>query len=173
MEYINLVGFNVSRSAPTYLDSYEVPSGGDWSIHRGGAVFLDGAAFITLEQIGFDQCDGNAVFLSRFARSNTVRDCGFYRTGDTAIAAVGAGSLMNGSRCVCLCSIVECNSFGTRSVFLCCVEMISSLSLLFPSAIGETHVCSHWPHSRLIPLRDCDVDQFDVSRVQPDRGKPH
>lgn len=104
VEYINLVGFNVSRSAPTYLDSYEVPSGGDWSIHRGGAVFLDGAAFITLEQIGFDQCDGNAVFLSRFARGNTVQDCDFYRTGDTAIAAVGAGSLMNGSRCAHLCS---------------------------------------------------------------------
>ena len=45
---IAVVGVNVSRTAPTYLESYECPSGGDWSIHRGGAVFLDGAVGITL-----------------------------------------------------------------------------------------------------------------------------
>lgn len=43
VKYISFVGMNISRSAPTYMQSYEAPSGGDWSIHRGGAVFLDGA----------------------------------------------------------------------------------------------------------------------------------
>ena len=55
VEYISMVGFNVSRAAPTYLDSYEAPSGGDWAIHRGGAVFIDGAQYLQLERLYFDQ----------------------------------------------------------------------------------------------------------------------
>lgn len=55
VEYISMVGFNVSRAAPTYLGSYEAPSGGDWAIHRGGAVFIDGAQHIELEKLRFDQ----------------------------------------------------------------------------------------------------------------------
>jgi hypothetical protein len=35
-------GLRVAHSAPTFMSDYEMPSGGDWSIHRGGAVFLDG-----------------------------------------------------------------------------------------------------------------------------------
>lgn len=35
-------GLTVAHSAPTFMNDYEMPSGGDWSIHRGGAVFLDG-----------------------------------------------------------------------------------------------------------------------------------
>lgn len=60
-------------------------------------MFLDGVESVVLEQLGFDQCDGNALFLSNYARNNTVRDCDFYRTGDTAIAAIGSGNMMNGS----------------------------------------------------------------------------
>jgi hypothetical protein len=48
---IILEGFNITHSAPTYLESYEAPSGGDWSIHRGAAVFLDGAERITLQHL--------------------------------------------------------------------------------------------------------------------------
>ena len=34
VQHITLRGFNVTHASPTYLQSYEVPSGGDWSIHR-------------------------------------------------------------------------------------------------------------------------------------------
>jgi hypothetical protein len=64
---------------------------------RGGAVFIDGAVGISLEQIKFDQCDGNGVFLSNFVRNSTVKDCDFWRTGDSAIAAVGSTKLMDGT----------------------------------------------------------------------------
>ena len=76
---------------------YEVPSGGDWSIHRGAAFFLHGAERITLEQLRFDQVDGNAVMLSNYVRNSTVADCDFWRTGDTAVAAVGSTAQMNGT----------------------------------------------------------------------------
>jgi hypothetical protein len=97
VSHISLVGFNISRAAPTYLESYEDPSGGDWSIHRGAAVFLDGATHVTLERLRFDQVDGNGVFLSNHAANNSVLECDFWRTGDTAVAAVGSTRGMNGT----------------------------------------------------------------------------
>jgi hypothetical protein len=45
----------VAHSAPTFMADYEMPSGGDWSIHRGGAVFLDGTEDITIENLNVDQ----------------------------------------------------------------------------------------------------------------------
>lgn len=52
---VKLSGLNLTGAAQTFLDSYEAPSGGDWSVHRGGAVFLHGAVNITLNKIKFDQ----------------------------------------------------------------------------------------------------------------------
>jgi hypothetical protein len=95
--YISLIGFNISRTAPTFLDSHEMPSGGDWSIHRGAAVFLDGAFGVTLERLVFDQVGGNAVMLSNYAWNNSVLNCDFWRTGDTAVAAVGSTNGVDGT----------------------------------------------------------------------------
>ena len=52
---VSMSGFNLTGAAQTFLDSYEAPSGGDWSVHRGGAVFLHGAVNISLANINFDQ----------------------------------------------------------------------------------------------------------------------
>ncbi len=46
-------GLTVRHAAPTYVADYEMPSGGDWSLHRGAAVFLDGtcAAAVVSEAV--------------------------------------------------------------------------------------------------------------------------
>jgi hypothetical protein len=59
--------------AATFLEPYEVSSGGDWAIHRGAAVFVDGAHDVRIEGNHFDQVDGNGLFLSRHVRNCTVR----------------------------------------------------------------------------------------------------
>ena len=40
---VRLSGFTIAHTAPTFMEKYEVPSGGDWSLHRNAAVFIDGA----------------------------------------------------------------------------------------------------------------------------------
>ena len=35
---IHISGLTLAHAAPTFMRAYEVPSAGDWSIHRGGAV---------------------------------------------------------------------------------------------------------------------------------------
>jgi hypothetical protein len=40
---ITIEGIEFTETRATYLEQYEVPSGGDWSIHRGAAVFIRAA----------------------------------------------------------------------------------------------------------------------------------
>jgi len=96
VKQIAMSGFNLTHSAYTYLDKYEVPSGGDWSIHRGAAVFIEGAENISLTSIKFDQLDGNGVFLSNHVKGSSISDNDFWRTGDSCVLAVGSSRLNNG-----------------------------------------------------------------------------
>ena len=55
---IQNVGFR--DMAPTYMGSWSAPSGGDWSLHRGGAVFLENVTNIDIRNCIFRRIDGNA-----------------------------------------------------------------------------------------------------------------
>jgi hypothetical protein len=94
---ISMSHFNLTGAAQTFLDDYEAPSGGDWSVHRGGAVLLQGASNISLSYLKLDQLEGNAVTLSNYVKGSSVVDCDFWRTGDSAVVALGSTKLSNGS----------------------------------------------------------------------------
>ena len=73
----------------TYMDEWGIPSGGDWGLHRGGAVFVEGAEGITVDACEFTLLDGNAFFLSGYTRNVTVANSSFSYIGDNAMAAWG------------------------------------------------------------------------------------
>ena len=56
------------------LEPYVVPSPGDWSVHRGGAIMIEGAEGTTIEQCEFVRLGGNAVALSGHAWHTTIAD---------------------------------------------------------------------------------------------------
>ena len=87
---VKLQGFTLTHSLTTYLDEYEVPSGGDWSMHRGGAVFATGVSGLTVERVHFTQLGGNAVMLSEYARETTFHSCEFSWIGDSGISQLGS-----------------------------------------------------------------------------------
>eukprot|EP01045_Picozoa_sp_COSAG04_P007717 COSAG04_NODE_410_length_14788_cov_3.137926_7_plen_227_part_00 len=91
---LTLRGLTVTHTAPTFMESYECPSGGDWSIHRGAAVFVEAAQNVTLEALDFDQVSGNAVMLSNEVVHSAVRKCSFKDVGDSAIALLGSTQQM-------------------------------------------------------------------------------
>ena len=92
---VQFQGIQFAHSTTTYMMPYEVPSGavhpssssssfnhasclkhregGDWSIHRGGTFFVDGAEAITVENCMFDQTGGNALFLSNYVSRSKAR----------------------------------------------------------------------------------------------------
>ena len=82
---VSFSGFNLTGSAQTFLESYEAPSGANWSVHRGAAVFVQGAENISLSGMRFDQLEGNGVFFSNHVKHSEVIDSDFWRTGDSAV----------------------------------------------------------------------------------------
>jgi len=88
--HVQLENVTIAHAAATFMEPYETSSGGDWSIHRGGSVFVDGAVNISLVGLHFDHVDGNGVFFSRHVRDSKIINSDFTQVGDTAIAVVGA-----------------------------------------------------------------------------------
>ena len=52
---VSFVGFDFTETRSTYLSQYEVPSGGDWSIHRGAAFFVEDSSAINISGCSFNR----------------------------------------------------------------------------------------------------------------------
>ena len=44
------------------MNPWGVPSGGDWGLYRGGAIFVEGAEDVTIQHNTFTRLDGNGAF---------------------------------------------------------------------------------------------------------------
>ena len=86
---IVLRGITFTESGLTFLDKYEPLGRGDWAIHRGGAVYFEGAENCRVEDSRCECVGGNAIFFSGYNRRNAVTHCRFFHTGDSAVAFAG------------------------------------------------------------------------------------
>ena len=86
----------VTETSNTFMSMYEAPASGDWAIHRGGAVFIEGAENITIAQSLFTQVATNALVLSNWNRNVTVTHNEFVWLGDSGIIIVGSTSGLDG-----------------------------------------------------------------------------
>lgn len=86
---ISLEGFVFRHAARTFMDNREPLLRSDWTIHRGGAVFLSGVEDVGVLDCVFDQVGGNAVFVDRHARRVAVRGCHIQDPGASGVAFVG------------------------------------------------------------------------------------
>ena len=89
VHHVTLSGFTVSQTGTTFLDEYEDLARGDWAIHRGGAVFLEGAEDCSVRDCLFDQLGSNGVFLSGYNRRVSVTGCKFEAAGESGVCFVG------------------------------------------------------------------------------------
>ena len=94
---ITIANLTFTQTQPTYLDEYEVPSAGDYSVHRGGTVFVEGVKNFLLQNCTFDSPGGNALFLSNYIRGAVIEGNEFVYTGDNAIVSAGSTDLINGT----------------------------------------------------------------------------
>ena len=62
----------------------------DWSIHRGGALFLDGVEDVAVRGCAFERVGGNGLFLSGHCGRTAVAGNTFRAVGDSAMATVGS-----------------------------------------------------------------------------------
>ena len=116
-----------AHSAPTYFEPYVVPSPGDWSVHRGGAVYVRDARGVALVNCTLARLGGNGVALD----------------GEVFGAQIVGNDMLRigGSVFIFVCfSILESTSeasrvyYGTSLVLRSSILFFASLSL-FRSAI--------------------------------------
>ena len=87
---IQLKGVGFRDAAKTYMtEQWAAPSGGDWSLHRGGAVHLEGTENVTISDCPFQRLDGNAIMLGGYNRYARVTRCDFNWLGEGAMATWG------------------------------------------------------------------------------------
>jgi hypothetical protein len=94
---ITIVNVTFMYTEPTFLESYEVPSAGDWAIHRNGAVFVEGVDGFTIQQCLFDSPGGNGLVLSNYIRNAVIEANEFRYSGDSSIIGVGSSQLVDGT----------------------------------------------------------------------------
>jgi len=113
VSHIQLKGFRFTHTATTFLDKFETPSTGDWGIHRGGALFFEGAEDCSVENSFFDAVGGNAVFINNHNRRIKVYGNKFTNIGDSAVCLVGRSFVDMSKPMVCsLCGAKGRWSFG-------------------------------------------------------------
>jgi hypothetical protein len=71
------------------MDTKESLLRSDWTIYRGGALFLRGAVDCSIENCDFEQLGGNAIFISGYNRNIAVRGCLIRECGANGVAIVG------------------------------------------------------------------------------------
>ena len=86
---ISLSNLGFRDSAATFMSDWSAPSGGDWALHRGGALFIQDSSNITIDSCTFRRLDGSAIFLSRRTRGIVIRKSIFEWLGENAVAMWG------------------------------------------------------------------------------------
>jgi hypothetical protein len=87
---IQIIGLELTATRATYLSPYEIPSGGDWSIHRGGAIEVTQARNVAIRGCFFNQVGGNGLLFTNAVLDSSVVGNEFAFTGDSAVVFVGS-----------------------------------------------------------------------------------
>lgn len=86
---VTVDGITLAHTLPTYLSTYEMPTGGDVSVHRGAAVILENTSDCSIINATFSSVGGNGVLISRKNLRARVADSEFVWTGDGAVVILG------------------------------------------------------------------------------------
>jgi hypothetical protein len=86
---VSYLGLTFADSAPHFLAPHGTPSGGDWAVARMGALFAEGTVGLNVSGSLFARIDGNALFVSGYARNASVTNNEFVGIGETAVSQWG------------------------------------------------------------------------------------
>jgi hypothetical protein len=89
-------GLILTQTSNTYMRDYTVPSGGDWSVHRGGTIYLINTNNITITQNLLIELGSNGVALIDYNDATSITLNEFVWLGDSGIILVGSTNGMDG-----------------------------------------------------------------------------
>lgn len=88
---VELAGLAFMHTATTFLQPFQVPSGGDMSYHDGGAVRLRGTEGCAVRGSLFKNLGGSGAMISGYNLDAEVSGCEFLFVGEHAICSMGRG----------------------------------------------------------------------------------
>lgn len=77
------------HAARTLFEEYEPLLRSDWTIYRGGAVFIEGARNVTIKDCEFTNLGGNVIMVSKYNRGVEVSGNHIHDCGATAVSFIG------------------------------------------------------------------------------------
>ena len=89
-------GLTFTETTSTYMRDFMVPGGGDWSVHRGGTIYLTNTRNITITHNLFTQLGSNGVALIDFNEATSITLNEFVWLADSAIILVGSTNGIDG-----------------------------------------------------------------------------
>ncbi len=85
-------GIKFEHTKRTFTETYEPLLRSDWSIYRGGALYLEGTENCSIKNCEFTNLGGNVVFASSYNRDLTISENHIHDCGASAICFVGDAS---------------------------------------------------------------------------------
>lgn len=89
---ILIEGIRFEHAKRTLFEDYEPLLRSDWTIYRGGAVYIEGAENCSVENCEFTNLGGNVVFVSGYNRNINIAGNHIHNCGASAICFVGDAS---------------------------------------------------------------------------------
>jgi hypothetical protein len=90
VKYIQFDGITFTHAYRTlFSQPYEEIFASDWAVARAGAIFMQNAENITIENCLFDQLGGNGIFISGYNRNHVIYNNVFNYTGASCVALFG------------------------------------------------------------------------------------
>jgi len=96
VQNVLIQGLVLTQTSNTYLRDYTVPSGGDWSVHRGGTMYLINTRNVTVTRNLFTELGSNGVALIDYNYATTITLNEFVWLADSAIILVGSTNGIDG-----------------------------------------------------------------------------
>jgi hypothetical protein len=93
---ILIQGLTLTQTTNTYMREFMVPSGGDWSVHRGGTIYLTNTKNITITHNLLTQLGSTGLAVFDYNDATIITSNEFVWLGDSGIILVGTTDGMDG-----------------------------------------------------------------------------
>ena len=89
-------GLILTQTRNTYMNDYMVPSGGDWSVHRGGTLYLTNTKNVTITHNLLTQLGSNGIAVIDYNDATSITLNEFVWLADSAVILVGSTDGIDG-----------------------------------------------------------------------------
>ncbi|MFT7033268.1 MAG: hypothetical protein ACJA2S_001774 [Cyclobacteriaceae bacterium] len=86
---VSIEGIKFEHAKRTFLEEYEPLLRSDWTMYRGGAVFIEGTENVSISNCEFTNLGGNVILVSKYNRGVTIKGNHIHECGATGVTFLG------------------------------------------------------------------------------------